>query len=171
MIDELSLILIIIAQYLTGQRLTVNNMKTAGGIFEQDKYISLIQGVINLIVSLVCVYFMGLPGVYVGTVISGLFANIARPIIVYKHLFGESSKQYFIKFSVYLGVTVCVGVLLKYMLSPIVSSLNWLTFVLLLVTTVIATNLSFLLIFFRTKECRGILRRVKTFAKRKGVIK
>ena len=169
LIDEVSLILIIVSQYLTGQRLTVNNMKTAGGIFEQDKYISLIQGIINLVISLVCVYWIGLPGVYVGTVLSGLFANIARPIIVYKHLFGESAKQYFVKFSVYLAVTGFAGVLLKYSLSPIVSNLNWLTFALLLAATVIATNLIFLLIFFRTKECRGILQRVKAFAKRKGV--
>lgn len=166
-IDELSLILIILAQYLTGQRLTVNNMKTAGGIFEQDKYVSLLQGAINLVVSLVCVYFMGLPGVYVGTVLSGLYANIARPIIVYKNLFGEGAKEYFLKSALYLGVTVGLGVLLKLVLTPIVSQLNWLTFALLAVVTVVAVNAGFLLLFFRTAECHGILLRVKNLLKRK----
>ncbi len=159
-IDGVSLALIIASQYLVGQRLTVNNMKTAGGIFEQDKFVSLLQGGINLVVSLVMVYLCGLPGVYIGTVVSGLFANIARPIVVYKHMFGESAKQYFVKFSVYLGVTVVLGALEQLILSPIISEVTWVRFILLAVTCAILTNAMFFLLFFRSKEWRVISARV-----------
>lgn len=161
-IDEFSLALLILSQYLTGQRLTVNNVKAAGGLFQQDKYVSLIQGGVNLIISLVLGWFMGLPGIYIGTVISGLIANIAKPIIVYRHMYQMSAKWYFIKFIIYLSVTVIISVVLRWILSPIIVQLTWVRFFIMAVLCTIFVNLIFLLIFFRTKEFQGILRRLKS---------
>ena len=133
LIDEVSLALIILSQYLTGQRLTVNNMKTAGGVFQQDKFVSLIQGGVNLVVSIICVKLWGLPGVYVGTVVSGLVANVVRPVIVYKKLFDKSSAGYFIKFVKYLLVTVVVCAGLRIGLISLITEVSILNFILLAV--------------------------------------
>lgn len=169
LVDEFSLILIIVSQYLTGQRLTINNMKSAAGIYNQDKYVSLIQGVINLVVSIVLVQFMGLPGIYIGTVVSGLYANIYRPIVVYREMFNEGPKPYFIRFAIYLVVTVGVACLAKFALTPIVSNLNWFTFILLAFCCVVLTNACFALIFFKCKEFKGIWARVKGLLKKRRV--
>lgn len=45
--------------------------------------------------SILLVKLIGLPGVYIGTVIQGLLANTLKPILSYKPLFGISSRYYF----------------------------------------------------------------------------
>ena len=166
-IDEVSLALLILSQYLIGQRATINNVKTAGGIFQQDKFIPLIQGGVNLVISLVLCMLIGLPGIYIGTVISGLVANISRPIIVYKHMYNTSSKKYFIKSGIYLFVVAITAFLLRLLLSPILSNISWVKFFVVAVICAVTTNLIFGLIFFKTTEFGGVLKRVKTVIKGK----
>lgn len=82
----------IIAWYLTdyffkGERVVLSNFKTAAGVFEQDKYLSILQGIVNLVLSIALVFKIGLEGVFIGTVVSGLIANITKPIIIYRVCF------------------------------------------------------------------------------------
>lgn len=168
LIDDFSLVLIIANQYLTGQRLTVNNVKAAGGVFSQDKYVSLIQGGINLVVSLVLVYFIGLPGVYIGTVVSGLFANIVRPRIVYRTMFEKSSRSYFLKFITYFSVTTLTAVVAKLIFAPLLENASWFMFFVWAVLCALFVNVIFAILFFKTKEFREILTRIKGMLKRKA---
>ena len=70
--------------YFKGERIVLTNYKTAAGVFEQDKYLPLVQGAVNLVISIVLVQKIGLVGIYIGTIVSGLIANITRPFIIYK---------------------------------------------------------------------------------------
>lgn len=171
LIDEISLALLILSQYLVGQRLTVNNVKVAGGIFQQDKYVSLIQGGVNLIISLLLGRLIGLPGIYIGTVVSGLIATIAKPVIVYKHMYQMSAKHYFKKSAVYLSVTVLTAILLRWSSTLIIAQLTWIRFFVLVIVCAIVVNLIFLLIFFRTKEFQGIIIRLKNMLQRRKLLK
>lgn len=170
-IDEISLALLILSQYLTGQRLTVNNVKVAGGIFQQDKYVSLIQGGVNLVISLVLGWLIGLPGIYIGTVVSGLIANIIKPIIVYKHMYQMSAKRYFLKFCIYISVTMITAFLLRWILSPIVSQLTWIRFFVMAVICAVAVNCIFALVFFKSKELQGIISRLKNILQKRNFFK
>ena len=76
------LTLILIDLYFKGGRVVLVNFKIAAGVFEQDKYLALIQGAVNLVLSIVGIQYIGLAGVYVGTVVSGLMANLIQPVIV-----------------------------------------------------------------------------------------
>ena len=58
--------------YFKGERIVLSNYKTAAGVFEQDKYLTLIQGAVNLVISIVLVQKIGLVGIYIGTIVSGL---------------------------------------------------------------------------------------------------
>ena len=60
---------ILIDYYFKGDRIVLSNFKTAAGVFEQDKYLALIQGVVNLILSIVLVQKIGLVGIYIGTIV------------------------------------------------------------------------------------------------------
>ena len=64
--------LILTDLYFKGDRIVLSNFKTAAGVFEQDKYLALIQGAVNLVLSVWLVQSIGLAGIYVGTVVSGL---------------------------------------------------------------------------------------------------
>ena len=92
-------------------RVPLANIKSAAGVFEQDKWAPIIQSIINLLISIVGVIKLGLPGIYIGTLISSLVPNIYRPIVVYKHIFKTSSMCYFnqyIKRIFSIGICVCI---------------------------------------------------------------
>ena len=83
---------------MVGLRISVNNIKVAGGIFEQDKYLAIIQSVVNLMISIILAKKIGLVGVYIGTIVSGLIPSLIRPYIVYKYLYKRNSIGYYISF-------------------------------------------------------------------------
>ena len=83
----------------------------------------MIQGVVNLILSvwlaiawsgnpqIFGITVSGVAGVYVGTVISGLIANITKPVIIYRTCFDKSAVGYFIDSFKYLASMALVMVI------------------------------------------------------------
>ena len=116
----------IIAWYLTdyffkGERVVLSNFKTAAGVFEQDKYLSILQGIVNLVLSIALVFKIGLAGVFIGTIVSGLIANITKPIIIYRVCFEKSAISYFqesIKYLLVIGAALAVLIPLQNLLMP-----------------------------------------------------
>lgn len=69
--------------------------KDAGGIWHEDRYRPLISGIVNLILNVILVKFIGLYGVVLSTILSVLF--ISAPWIiknVFKLIFKSSPKKY-----------------------------------------------------------------------------
>lgn len=98
LIDDATILLLCISYYLTGIRVPLGNVKAAAGIYEQDKWVPIIQSVTNIVISIIGVKILGLKGVYIGTIISGLVPCLIRPVIVYKYVFSTSPVQYFEEF-------------------------------------------------------------------------
>lgn len=72
--------------------------KDAGGIWHEDRYRPLISGIVNLILNVILVKFIGLYGVVLSTILSVLF--ISAPWIiknVFKLIFKSSPKKYVLK--------------------------------------------------------------------------
>jgi O-antigen/teichoic acid export membrane protein len=57
-------------------RIPSNNMINAGGYFEQTKYRSLTEAIINIVSSVILVQFIGIYGALLGTIISFLYRTI-----------------------------------------------------------------------------------------------
>ena len=146
------LTLILIDFYLKGSRVVLFNFKTAAGIFEQDKYLAFIQGIVNLVISIIGVKWIGLAGVYVGTVISGIIANIVRPVIIYRDCFSRSVRDYFADSLKYLCAVLGIAVLLVPVKSTVLAQVNIITFVLMALIVTAVYNLIFLLLFRKTRE-------------------
>lgn len=88
-------IIICINFYVISILLPINSVKSAAGLYYEDRHISLIQAVINLILSLVLVQYIGLTGVLLGTTFSYLLlVTWQRPYIVYKKIFNSSFLKY-----------------------------------------------------------------------------
>ena len=94
-VDQTVIKLILVNYYMIGHRVCLNNIKSAAGIFEIDKYIALIQAIVNLIVSIALVKAIGLPGVYIGTIVQGTISTVFKPILFYKPLFNKDCRYYF----------------------------------------------------------------------------
>ena len=149
--------LILMDFYFKGERIVLSNFKTAAGVFEPDRYLALIQGAVNLVLSVALVIKIGLPGVYIGTVVSGLIANITKPVIIYRHCFGRGCSSYFrdsAGFDLFTFALVSVCVLLQKM---IMKNATVLTFGITMVVVTLVFNGAFLLVFGRSYECGRIL--------------
>lgn len=146
------LTLILIDLYFKGSRTVLVNFKIAAGVFEQDKYLSLIQGGVNLVLSIIGIQYIGLAGVYVGTVVSGVMANLIQPVIVYRDCFGRSAWPYFGDSAKFIGVIAGVAAVLVPVKHLLMAQVNLVTFVVMVVIVTIVYNAVFVLFFRRTEE-------------------
>lgn len=147
--------------FLKGERIVLSNFKTAAGVFEQDKYLALIQGVVNLVLSIALVRPLGLTGVYIGTVVSGLIANVTKPIIIYRVCFDRSAWTYFADFGKYAVVIVVLLGLLSLLQGVLMPQVTAAKFILMLVVITVVFNAGFLLAFGRTAEFGYLYHTVK----------
>ena len=153
--------LILIDYYFKGDRIVLSNFKTAAGVFEQDKYLALIQGGVNLVISIVLVQSMGLAGVYVGTIVSGLIANVTKPFIIYRICFDRDTKEYFLDMGKHLLVTgLILGIILP-VSQMMLREISVVSFVAVGLVIVVVYNAVLLVVFGRSKEFRYLWRLVR----------
>ena len=164
-VSETVVLLIIVNYYMSGNRACVNNVRNAGGVFEQGKYLSLIQGAVNLVVSIVMVKLIGLPGVFVGTIAQGILASTVKPIIIYKHVFKADVKQYFLE-SLKYAVTVIAAALLCWVIKgAVMQRVTILNFIIMVCVVTIIPNAVFFVLYRKTegmdylKQAFGVIKR------------
>lgn len=146
------LTLILVDFYFKGGRVVLVNFKIAAGVFEQDKYLSLIQGAVNLVLSIIGIKCIGLAGVYVGTLVSGVMANLIQPGIIYRNCFDRNAWSYFKDSAKYIGVIAGVALLMIPVKTLIMAQVNIITFIVMAAVITIAYNLIFFLFFKKTQE-------------------
>lgn len=146
--------LILIDFYFKGGRVVLANFKIAAGVFEKDRYLSLIQGGVNLVISIVLVQIIGLPGIYVGTVVSGILSNLIQPVIVYHDCFAKKSTTYFVDSVKYIAVILAIGAILYPVSHLVLDDVNLVTFGVMCILITVVYNGVFVLLFGRTEEFR-----------------
>lgn len=149
--------LIVINYYFMGERVIVNNFKTAAGVFDQDKYISIIESVVNLVLSVILVKIMGLEGVYIGTICSGLVASSTRPYIVCRTVFNINVSEYY-KDSLFYALTVLLSFLILDFIKTKVFIYNTIiTFVVMIIFVILIPNMMFFIIYRKKEEFKYVL--------------
>ncbi len=84
-------ILITMNFYLNAMLLPIDTVKDASGKYYQDRYVPIIQTIINITLSFLLGYFMGLPGILLATTISYLSTvSWSKAYIVYKYIFDKN---------------------------------------------------------------------------------
>lgn len=159
---------IVLDYYLKGERIVLYNFKTAAGIFQEDKYLAFSQGIVNLILSVLLVQKIGLAGIYIGTVLSGLMANLIRPFLIYRICFDKKVWVYFVTVAKYsLHLLLCAGVL--YPISRVLlHSVNIGTLLLMAAVVTILFNGSFFLFFGHGEEWRYLYHKLRRQQKDTG---
>lgn len=151
-LPQVTVTLLVMDFYLKGGRTVLLNFKIASGLFEQDRFLPLIQGAVNLVVSIVLVIKIGVTGVYVGTLVSGIMANLIRPGIIYRVCFGKSAGAYFRDSLKYIGVILAVGAVITPIRHAVMGEVTILSFALMVILITLFYNLVFLTVFYRTEE-------------------
>lgn len=170
-LPEIVVACILIDYYFKGERVVLSNYKTAAGVFEQDKFLPLAQGGVNLVLSILLVRKIGLAGIYIGTIVSGLMANVIRPFIIYDVCFGKKAAGYFVDSAKYVLVTLAALAVCKGLSFYLLKEITVLSFAGCAVMTGIVFNGIFLAFFGRTRECRylfGLLKGKIGRIERKG---
>jgi len=102
--------------YFYSNHISLNSLKMASGHYKADRYVAIIQAIVNLAVSIVLGYYIGLSGVILGTLVSYLTVGfIFRPLLLIKSIFNKSAFEYFFEQAKY-GMTLLVVFIINYIL-------------------------------------------------------
>lgn len=138
--------------YITGMRIPPHIVKSAGGVFVQDKYIPIIQAVTNLVISIIAVQYWGMLGVFVGTFVSSVLPSIARPYVACKYGLECSSRPYFILYLQYLAVFLVLGLLSYLICSFILPTPSWSSLSGRLIISLVTFNIPVFIIFRKMEQ-------------------
>lgn len=162
-LPALAVFLILTDYYFKGERIVLSNYKTAAGVFEQDKYLALIQGILNLILSIWLVQTrLGIAGIYVGTVVSGIIANITKPVIIYKACFDKSAVSYFIDSFKYIASMAFVMGICYFIRQLVMPEPTILGFAAMVVIITVVFNGVYFLLYGRSEEFRYLCGKLKS---------
>lgn len=159
-LNDFTLSLFYLLIYLQGESLPVHKFKVAGGIFSDDRYVPIVQAIVNIVFSIFFVKIIGLPGVYLGSILQRLIVVIFWPYLVCKKILHVSAFAYFFKYILRLFFVVIVCCCLLWFQRKILFPDSVVTFMQLTVLSVLFYICGFLLFFGREPELRSILSRV-----------
>ena len=135
--------------YICGTQNVNSNFRNAYGLFYEGRYRPVLMIVINLFSSILLAKYIGITGIFIGTLLSRLLTvGIFDPYIVFKYGLKISLQNYYKAHGLYHIVTLIVGTLLFLLFS------KWLTTTALLwiikaVCVFVTVNLIYVVIFFR----------------------
>ena len=114
-------IVIAMNYYFYSQTRPLSSLKIASGKYKADRFVPIYQAIVNLAVSIVLGYYMGIGGVVLGTLVSYILVGcVFRPLILIKAVFKKSSRDYFLKELNYL-ITLFFMFVINYFLFKFVN--------------------------------------------------
>ncbi|WP_415304979.1 lipopolysaccharide biosynthesis protein, partial [Clostridium perfringens] len=162
LLNKFVFLVVLLNFYINGMRSVIGTYKSKAGLFVQDKYMPALEGVVNLVISLILIKYLGLVGVFLGTTISTLIIPFwNQPRIVYKELLKKSVSKYFITFLVYLMIMLGVGWVTSNICNSIVSGYSFTSLIVRGIVCVIIPNIIYFMIFFKTKEFQYLWMSIK----------
>lgn len=153
LLPRLVLIMLCINNYIYITKLCSSNFKEAAGIFYEDRFIPIIESIVNIVFSIVFLKFFGLAGVFMGTICSNLITHIySYPKYLYMKIFKKKYSQYFKDTGKYLIVTLMLALITYCLSGLIMTNNNFLQVVFRILLVIIVPNILVILIFHKTGE-------------------
>ena len=135
--------------------------KDAAGIWNHEQWRPLIVAVVNLVLNMLLVYFIGLSGVILSTIISLFFINTPWLISnVCKLVFAKKTSEYFFMWIKNMIVTVFTGIFC-YTVVNVLPKNQMIYFIIKGMICCILPNVCFLGIYYFDKRFKNSLRIIK----------
>ena len=151
-------IVVLINFYLNGMRGPIATFKNKAGLFVQDRYISVIEGLVNLFTSLILIKYFGFIGVFLGTTISTLTTVFwSQPRVTYKYLFKKTLIGYFIRYFTVIVIMILTGGITTFICNLLVSGTSFMSLVYRGIICLFVPNIIYLGVFFKTCEFKYLL--------------
>lgn len=146
-------LILIIDFYLTGMMSPVSSFRTSNGLFVQGQYRPLIMALINIVVSVGLVKWLGVAGVLFGTVFSRVVTQIwYDPYLIYKYVFEKSVFLYVKKMIVYVGIIIGCSGICRYLGNQIGYMNTLMELVIKIILNAVIFNGVCLVLFSRSEE-------------------
>lgn len=149
-----------------GIKLPMSIFRDALGLYYNDRYMYLLESVLNVVISLVLVKFIGLAGIFLGTILSSLCTLISGSCIVFKHAFNKSPWYYWRSLITYLFILIPVGAITYYLISLLKIN-SWISLILAAFTCAAIVILLYVIVFHKKDEFKYYLNFVKLIMQRK----
>ena len=158
LLADVVLIVLVFNFFQKMMRNSYQTFKEAAGIYYEDRYVPLFESIINIVASIILVKIIGLPGIFLGTIISGFVLWFySYPKYIYKKLFDRRIIDYLKETISYILLFVIIA-FITFKISSLVIIDN--TFIKLLINTLICMiipNLIMLMIFFKSDNFKYYL--------------
>lgn len=106
--------------YIGGMTSVTTSFRNAYGLFYKAKYRPIFMCFLNLVISIVLAFPLGIAGVVIGTIVSRIFTIVwLDPYVIYKYGFNESPKKYYLKYIEYLLIYLLLSILLYFIFNLI----------------------------------------------------
>lgn len=139
---------------------------SAGGLYKETKLCALTDTIVNLILSLVLVNFLGISGVLIATFISVFIAEyILKTVVVHKNIFEVSPSKYFIK-NIKFFILYIVDLIGSYYIISLFSINNIIVWFLVFAIFTIINAVIIFGVFYLLKEIEFIKRFKMLFARK-----
>jgi O-antigen/teichoic acid export membrane protein len=157
LVDNLTCFLLFFNVLYNGLLDAANVLRDARGLYHEDLWLTVAAFVGNLVASVLLVLLVGLPGVFLGTLVSTTIMYV-RPYIIWRKVFNEKSFYYYRIALVTIVEGLIAYAILQFGIVPLVWGWqgNLLGLILLTVITVAVTNLVFLLINLRNPQLKHL---------------
>lgn len=155
LLSNFVLIILSINFYMLGMRSSIGIYKEAAGIYYEDRFVPIIESIVNIIASIIFAKHFGLAGIFLGTITSSLIVVFySLPFFVYKEVFKKSIFEYYklyFKYAITTTLLVTITkVTLKYLF--LLTGAPFLRVVISIIACLIIPNLLIFIIFGKTKE-------------------
>ncbi|WP_462354869.1 lipopolysaccharide biosynthesis protein [Fusobacterium ulcerans] len=155
-LSDMTVLLICINLFIRCFRGVTDIFKDGSGFFD-DIHIPIAEATINFVSSLILVFYLGLNGVIIGTILSNvLIICIAKPLFVFKRCFNKDYKEYIKIYGNYFLLIIFSLILSKFLLNyiPIIEIYTWVDWLkkAILISSIISSII--LVIFIFNKDFR-----------------
>ena len=159
--------IIIVNYYTAGVQYASTTYREVTGLFKVGKYRPLIAAMINLAVSIILAYPLGISGILLGTIISRLCVYFWYDLyIIHKTMFGQKLRYYFATYLLYGLCTLAVGTLCFAIARSITLKNPILAFAIEMGICALLPNIFFFILFKRRAEFQIILGYMKRISRK-----
>lgn len=107
-IDKYIALLFVIVKLLTSAREPASQLINYAGHFKKTQRRSVFEALINLVISIVLSYFIGIYGVLIGTIIALLYRTVDMYIYVNKHILEKISANSYKQWAIHMGAFMII---------------------------------------------------------------
>lgn len=152
LLSAVTVAVLVINNFMTYKRQPVWQYQNTSGIFKYFLPYSLIELILNLVISVIAALKMGLIGIFIGTTIAYIVSWTGQIYVIHKHVLKRSALPYYLKQIGYFGLTLLELIIILGLKKILVFENVWIEFGYLLVLCAIIPNGVNILLFHRSEE-------------------